>query len=146
MVRNTLKHVAKKDMKAFAKDLKTIYLSADEKSGYENMQAVWDIRDSKYPNAMKRWEDDQNVISPIFKFSEKVRRIIYTANAVESLNSTYKKLNCQRSVFPNTTALLKSLYLSTLQARKKWTVPLINGGQAYGEFSIMYPDRMPESF
>ena len=100
MVLNTLKHVAKKDIKVFAKDLKTIYLSADEKSGYENMQAVRDIRDSKYPNAMKRWEDDQNVISPIFKFSEKVRRIIYTANAIENLNSTYKKLNCQRSVFP----------------------------------------------
>lgn len=146
MVRNTLKHVANKDMKSFAKDLKTIYLAPDEKAGHENMQAVREVWNAKYPNAMKRWEDNWDVISPIFKFSEKVRRVIYTTNAIESLNSTYKKLNRQRSVFPNTTALLKSLYLSTLQATKKWTMPLRDWGQVYGEFSIMYPNRMPESF
>lgn len=145
-VRNTLKHVSSKDMKAFAKDLKTIYLAADEDIGYENMKAVRETWDSKYPNAMKRWDDNWDVISPIFKFSDKVRRVIYTTNAIESLNSTYKKLNRQRNVFPNATALLKSLYLSTLQATKRWTVPLRNWGQVYGEFSIMYPDRMPESF
>lgn len=146
MVRNTLKHVANKDMKAFAKDLKTIYLAPNEKAGYENMLEVRDVWDAKYPNAMKRWEDNWDVISPIFKFSETVRRVIYTTNAIESLNSTYKKLNRQRSVFPNATALLKTLYLSTLQATRKWTMPLRNWGQVYGEFSIMYPGRMPESF
>lgn len=146
MVRNTMKHVANKDMKAFAKDLKTIYLAPDEKSGYENMQAVRETWEAKYPNAMKRWEDNWDVISPIFKFSEKVRRVIYTTNAIESLNSTYKKLNRQRSVYPNAAALLKALYLSTLQATKKWTMPLRDWGQVYGEFSIMYPDRIPESY
>ena len=145
-VRNTLKHVANKDMKAFAKDLKTIYLASNEKTGYENMLSVREKWEEKYPNAMKRWEDNWDVISPIFKFSETVRRVIYTTNAIESLNSTYKKLNRQRSIFPNSTALLKSLYLSTLQATKKWTVPLRNWGQVYGEFSIMYPGRMPGSF
>ena len=62
-VRNTLKHVASKDMKAFAKDLKTIYLAADEESGYKNMKEVRAIWDAKYPNAMKRWEDNWDVIS-----------------------------------------------------------------------------------
>ena len=64
--------------------------------------------------------------------------MIYTANAIESLNSTYKKLNRQRSVFPNEKVLLKTLYLATLQATKKWIIPLRNWGKVYGEFSIMY--------
>lgn len=62
---------------------------------------------------MKRWKDNWDAISPIFKFSATVRKVIYTTNAIESLNSTYRKLNRQRSVFPSDTALLKALYLAT---------------------------------
>lgn len=65
-------------------------------------------------------------ISPIFKFSAAVRKVIYTTNAIESLNSSYKRLNRQRSVFPSDTALLKELYLATFKATKKWTLPLRN--------------------
>ena len=92
----------------------------------------------KYPNSMKRWKDNWDCISPIFKFSSTVRKVIYTTNAIESLNATYRKLNRQRSVFPSDTALLKALYLSTFEATKKWTVTIRNffGGQVYGELSI----------
>lgn len=145
MVRNTLKYVNYKDMKMFANDLKSIYHAPDEKTGYENMLEVTKKWNPKYPNTMKRWEDNWDAISLIFKFSQDVRKVIYTTNAIESLNSTYKKLNRQRSVFPNDTALLKALYLSTLQATKKWTLPIRNWAKVYGEFSIMYPDRIPET-
>lgn len=143
-VRNTLKYVANKDMKEFAKDLKTIYHAADEKTGYEQMLKVKEKWDAKYPNAMERWVNNWDVISPIFKFSETVRKVIYTTNAIESLNSAYRRLNSQRSVFPSDTALLKALYLSTFEATKKWTMPLRNWGRVYGELSIMYSDRIPE--
>ena len=146
MVRNTLKHVYYKDMKAFAADLKKIYLASDEARGYENMQAVAEKWGGKYPSAMKRWEDNWDVICPIFKFSSDVRKAIYTTNAIESLNSTYKRLNSQRSVFPSDKALLKALYLSTLQATKKWTQKIRNWGKILGEFSIMYPGRIPENY
>ncbi len=140
-VRNTLKYVASKDMKSFAKDLKSIYHAPDAKTGYEQLCEVKSKWEENYPNAMKSWETNWDVISPIFKFSKEVRKVIYTTNAIESLNSTYKKLNSQRSVFPSDKALLKSLYLSTLQATKKWTQPLRNWGKVYGEFSIMYEGR-----
>lgn len=143
-IRNTLKYVSYKDMKAFAKDLKSVYLAPSEKEGYENMLDVKHKWEDKYPNSMKSWEANWDALTPIFKFSNDVRKVIYTTNAIESLNSTYKKLNRQRSVFPNDTALLKSLYLSTLQATKKWTQPLRNWGKVHGEFSIMYGARMPE--
>ena len=98
----------------------------------------------KYPNSMKRWKDNWDVISPIFKFSATVRKVIYTTNAIESLNSTYRKLNRQRSVFPSDTALLKALYLATFEATKKWTSTIRNWGAVYGELSIMYEGRLPE--
>ena len=82
--------------------------------------------------------------APIFKFSPDVRKVIYTTNAIESLNSTYRKLNRQRSVFPSDTALLKALYLATFEATKKWTMSIRNWGQVYGELSIMYEGRLPE--
>lgn len=142
-VRNTLKYVNYKDMKAFAADLKTIYLSPNEQQGYDNLQRVKEKWDDKYPNAMKSWEQHWDVLTPIFKFSADVRKVIYTTNAIESLNSIYKKLNRQRTVFPSDKALLKSLYLSTLQATKKWTQPLRGWGKVYGEFAIMYEGRIP---
>ena len=64
--------------------------------------------------------------------------------AIESLNSTYRKLNRQRSVFPSDTALLKALYLATFEATKKWTTTIRDWGQVYGELSIMYEGRLPE--
>lgn len=91
MVRNTLKYVNYKDMKSFASDLKTIYHEPDEKTAYENMHEVTKKWDRKYPNSMKRWEDNWDAVTPIFKFSQDVRKVIYTTNAIESLNSTYKK-------------------------------------------------------
>jgi transposase-like protein len=144
MVRNTLKHVYYKDMKAFAADLKTIYLADSEKTGRTALDKVSEKWNDKYPHAMKRWYDNWDAICPIFKFSMDTRRIIYTTNAIESVNSSYKKLNRQRSVFPNPTALLKSLYLSTMQVTKKWTQPFRNWGSVYGEFCIMYEGRMPD--
>ena len=144
MVRNTLKYVPDKDRKAFATDLKTIYHAADEKKALEALERVTAKWTPKYPNSMKRWKDNWDCISPIFKFSSTVRKVIYTTNAIESLNATYRKLNRQRSVFPSDTALLKALYLSTFEATKKWTVTIRNWGQVYGELSIMYEGRLPE--
>ena len=143
-VRNTLKYVADKDKKEFASDLKTIYTAPDEKTGLKQLDTVTKKWEEHYPNAMKRWSDNWDVITPIFKFSSDVRKVIYTTNSIESLNSSYRRLNRQRSVFPSSQALLKALYLATFEATKKWTMPLKNWGKVYGELSIMYPGRLPE--
>ena len=142
VVRNTLKYVSHKDKKAFAADLKTIYHASDEQSGHERMITVTEKWESKYPNSMKRWADNWDVISPMFKFSSAVRKVIYTTNSIESLNSGYRRLNRQRSVFPSSTALLKALYLATFELTKRWTGTLRNWGPVHGELAIMYPDRL----
>ncbi|MEN2773862.1 IS256 family transposase [Acetivibrio clariflavus] len=142
-VRNTLKYVADKDKKAFAADLKSIYQAPSEEAGYAQMKEVTEKWQEHYPNAMKSWTANWDVISPIFKFSADVRKVIYTTNAIESLNSTYRRLNSKRSVFPSDTALLKALYLATFEVTKKWTLPIRNWGKVYGELSIMYEGRLP---
>ncbi|SDB26142.1 Transposase (or an inactivated derivative) [Ruminococcaceae bacterium FB2012] len=141
-VRNTLKYVGEKNKKEFANDLKTIYHAPSEEAALEALDRVTEKWESNYPNAMKSWNKNWDVISPIFKFSADVRKVIYTTNAIESLNSGYRRLNKQRSVFPSDTALLKALYLATHEISKKWTMPLKNWGKVLGELEIMYPDRL----
>ena len=142
MVRNTLKYVANKDMKNFAKDLRTIYTAPDEKTAVKRLEEVDKKWTPHYPAALKRWSDNWDVITPIFKFSTDVRTAFYTTNAIESLNSSYRRLNSQRSVFPSQQALLKALYLATFEATKKWSMPIRNWGKVRGELTIMYPDRL----
>ena len=143
-VRNTMKYVSDKDRKPFCADLKTIYQAATEEKALEALERVTEKWSTKYPNSMKSWKQNWDAISPIFKFSAGVRKVIYTTNAIESLNATYRKLNRQRSIFPSDTALLKALYLSTFEATKRWTMPIRDWGQVYGELSIMYEGRLPE--
>ena len=78
------------------------------------------------------------------KISSVASKVIYTTNAIELFDSTYRKLNRQRSVFPSDTALLKSLYLVTFEVTKKLTTTIRNWAQVYGELTILYKGRLPE--
>lgn len=143
-VRNTLKYVSDKDMKPFVADLKKIYAAPNVDRAEQIRDDMMNKWSEKYPNPMKSWVVNWDAITPIFKFSAEVRKVIYTTNAIESLNSTYRKLNRQRSVFPSDQALLKALYLATFEATKKWTMPIRNWGLVYGKLYIMYEGRLPD--
>ena len=145
VVRNTLKYVADKDKKAFANDLKTIYQAPHEQSGHIRMEAVSEAWNKKYPGYMNRWKENWNAISPMFKFSQTVRKALYTTNAIESLNSGYRRLNRGRSVFPSDMSLLKALYLATHELTKKWALPIRNWGAVYAELAVMYPGRLTDA-
>ncbi|MBS5842968.1 MAG: IS256 family transposase [Clostridiales bacterium] len=143
-IRNTVKYVSDRPQTFLCRPedyLSGIYGREGFGSTGTRVTEKWS---GKYPNSMKRWKQNWDAISPIFKFSTAVRKVIYTTNAVESLNATYRKLNRQRSVFPSDTALLKALYLSTFEATKKWIMSIRNWEQVYGELGIMYEDRLPE--
>jgi len=142
MIRNTLKHVSHKHKKEFAADLKTIYNAPDETTGYANMLETQEKWEKTYPKSMQRWSDNWDVICPIFKYSSDVRIALYTTNAIESLNSQYRRINAKRPVFPSEVALMKALYLATQNISKKWTAKIRNWGQIYGELSIMFDGRL----
>jgi len=142
MVRNTLAYVSYKHRKEYASDLKTIYHAPDEEIGYANMLEVKDKWEKVYPSSMNRWKDNWDVICPIFKFSKEARRALYTTNAIESLNSQYRRINSNRPVFPSDDALRKALFLATQNIIKKWTTRIRDWGQIYGELSILYDGRI----
>lgn len=140
--RNTLKYVSHKDKYKFAQDLKAIYTASDEEIGKKLMYEVAEKWKEKYPTAMDRWEENWGIISPFFKFSQKIRKMIYTTNSIESLNSCYRRLNKSRNVYPTKDSLMKVLYLSTKKVTKNWTSKVPEWGEVLRELEIIYNGRI----
>ena len=142
LTRNTLKYVSHKDKGKFAQDLKAIYTASDEEIGKKLMYETAERWKEKYPTAMDRWEENWGIISPFFKFSQKIRKMIYTTNTIESLNSCYRRLNKARNVYPTKESLMKVLYLSTKKVTKNWTSRVPEWGECLKELEIMYEGRI----
>ncbi len=142
LTRNTLKYVSHKDKAKFAQDLKAIYTASDEELGKKLMYETAEKWKEKYPTAMDRWEDNWGIISPFYKFSQKIRKMIYTTNSIESLNSSYRRLNKARNVYPTKEALMKVLYLSTKKITKNWTSRVPEWGETLRELEIVYEGRI----
>jgi len=141
-IRNTLKYVSDKGRKEFARDLKRIYTAPNKKAGYDQMLEVSEKWEKKYPAAMKSWKSNWDVICPFFKYSEELRKIMYTTNTIESLNSSYRRINKSRTVFPGDQSLLKSIYLATVKITSKWTMRYKNWGLILGQLQIMFEGRI----
>jgi transposase-like protein len=141
-IRGTLKYVSHKDKKKFAKDLKEIYTAIDEETGYEKMLEVTEKWKNSYPSSMKSWESNWDVLSPFFKYTQELRKIMYTTNTIESLNSSYRRLNKNRTVFPSDQSLMKSIYLATQKITKKWITVYHNWGLILGQLEIMFEGRI----
>ena len=142
LTRNTLKYGSHKDKAKFAQDLKAIYTASDEEIGKKLMYETSQKWKEKYPTAMDRWEDNWGIIAPFFKFSQKIRKMIYTTNTIESLNSGYRRLNRARNVYPSQEALMKVLYLSTKRITKNWTSKQPEWGETLKELEIIYKGRI----
>lgn len=142
LIRNSVKFVSYKHLKEFCADLKTIYQSVDEKQARENLNVVKKKWLDRYPTSLKVWEDNWDAICTLFNYSSDVRKIMYTTNAIESLNRSYRKYTKTKGVFPNDDGLLKSLYLATMNIQKKWTARYHNWDVIYNELSILYPGRI----
>lgn len=120
-IRSSMKYIPYKDRKAFVADLKTIYTAVNEEVALENLLEIKEKWENKYPNAIKTWEDNWDNLSTFFVFPNNIRKIIYTTNVIESLNSQFRKLTKTKLIFPTDESLLKMLYLATEKISKKWT-------------------------
>jgi len=143
MIRNSLRYVSWKDRKVLAGDLKTVYHASSEDEARENLAGFAGKWDGRYPTISKSWLANWQRVIPYFSYPEEIRRIIYTTNAIESLNNTLKKTIKNRASFPNDEAAVKLLYLSLRNIQKKWTMPARHWGKALNQFAILYSDRMP---
>lgn len=143
MIRNSLRYVSWKDRRALASDLKSVYHSSSADEAWENLEAFASKWDGRYPTISKSWQANWQRVIPFFAYPEEIRRIIYTTNAIESLNNTLKKTIKNRASFPNDEAAIKLLYLSLRNILKKWTMPPKYWGRALNQFAIIYSERMP---
>jgi putative transposase len=145
MVRNSLRFVSWKDRKNVAVSLKAVYQAATEEQARMRLSEFAQQWDAKYPTIAKSWETNWQRLIPFFAYPEEIRRIIYTTNAIESLNNSLKKTIKNRASFPNDEAAIKLLYLSLKNIMKKWTMPVRNWGKALNQLAVLYNDRMPIS-
>ena len=141
MVRNSLKYVVFKDKKQVAKDLKKIYNSptlAEAEKALDEFSEKWD---EKYPTISKSWYSHWDNLITIFDYPEEIRRIIYTTNAIESLNSVIRKAIKNRKIFPSDNSACKIIYLAIMSASKKWSMPLQKWKPAMNRFAIEFEGR-----
>jgi transposase-like protein len=143
LIRNSLKYVSYKERKEVASDLKRIYRSISVEEAEAELKDFGQKWDGKYPSIAKLWDRQWTRVIPFLEFPQEIRKVIYTTNAIESLNSVIRKAINNRKIFPSDRSALKTVYLAVKQAAKKWTMPLHNWGLALQRFSIHFEGRLP---
>lgn len=143
MVRHSLNYVGWKQRKEVAADLKTIYTSATEAEAEAALNEFAKKWDAKYPTISRSWRSNWTRVIPFFAHPPEIRRVVYTTNAIESLNMSLRKVTKARGSFPNDEAVMKLLYLALRNIAKKWTMPIHDWKAALNRFAIVYEDRLP---
>jgi putative transposase len=143
LVRHSLNYVNWKERKEVARDLKTIYTSATDVEAEQRLAEFSMKWDAKYPMIAKSWHSNWARVIPFFAHPEEIRRVIYTTNAIESLNMSLRKVTKARGSFPNDDAVFKLLYLALRNIAKKWTKPVHDWKAALNRFAIIYENRLP---
>ena len=126
MVRNSMRYVPWKDYKAIAADLKQIYQATTEEEALLALDRFCEKWDAKYPQIGRSWRTHWENLNTLFNYPADIRKVIYTTNAIESLNSVIRKAIKKRKLFPTDDAAKKVVYLAIQQASKKWTMPIRN--------------------
>jgi transposase-like protein len=142
MVRNSTKFVSYKDLKAICKDLKKIYTASTEEEALLSLDDFGEAWNSKYPMIHKSWETHWGDLNEFFNYPEEIRRVIYTTNAIESLNFSLRKVTKNRAAFPTDESIYKIMYLAINKISMKWTMPIRNWGVALNQFSILFEGRV----
>jgi len=143
MIRNSLRFVSYKDRKAVAKDLRPVYTAASREEALVALDAFEQKWARRYPMIAASWRSNWERVVPFLDFPPDVRKVIYTTNAIESLNSTLRKLLQYRGHFPTDEAVYKLLYLALSKMEKKWERSIRDWSNVLGQFSIFFKDRIP---
>ena len=145
LVRHSLNYVGWKQRKEVAADLKLIYTAATEAEAEQQLTDFSLKWDTKFPMIAKSWRSNWPRVIPFFAHPPEIRKVIYTTNAIESLNMSLRKVTKARGSFPNDEAVCKLLYLALRNISKKWTMPLHAWKDALNRFAIIYENRLPAS-
>lgn len=141
-IRSSTRYVSYKDVKQFTADLKPVYKAPTEETALSAMDAFEAKWCGKYPLAVKSWWVNWNELSTMFKYPPEIRKLIYTTNAIENFNRQLRKVTKTKSAFVSDDALMKILYLTTMNIVDKWTMPIKEWGSILDNLMIFFGDRV----
>ena len=142
-IRSSLRYVSWKDRKTVAKDLKTVYTAPTEEDAQLALTEFHDIWGKKYPHITQSWTNNWNELATFFKYPESIKKLIYTTNPIESLNSNIKRKTKSKGSFPTIESAFKMLYLTTQEVQNKWKVNSIRSWpEIYPQLSIFFSEIM----
>lgn len=140
-IRNSAKYVVWKERKEFMADLKLVYGAINKDAAYDALEDFEKKWGAKYAYAVKSWKANWEELTAYFDFPLDIRKIIYTTNVIESLNSGIRKYTKTKTVFPDDSSALKAVYLAVSNIQNKWTMPIREWGIIINQFIIKFGDR-----
>ncbi|EOU1949121.1 IS256 family transposase, partial [Clostridium perfringens] len=143
-IRNSSRYLSYKDIKEFNTDLKLVYTSVNEDAALQALSSLEEKWGDKYLLAIKSWRNNWEELSTFFKYPPEIRRIIYTTNAIEGYNRQLRKVTKTKTAFPTDEALLKILYLATMDISKKWVQSIRGWSQILAQLSIYFDERLDD--
>ncbi len=137
LVRNSLKYVPSKHYKDFCRDVKAIYGAPSLAAAGEGLARLLDNWGAAYPHATRVWEQNFRHVESLFELPSEIRRLVYTTNMVEGVNSGLRKVTRGKAAFPNDESVMKALFLRAMDITKKWTMPIPNWSLVRGQLLAM---------
>jgi transposase-like protein len=137
-VRSSTRFVSYKDLKEVCAGLKEIYRAPGEEAGRAALERFGETWRTKYPMIYQSWDASWPELCEFFKYPDEIRRVIYTTNAIESLNYQLRKVTRNRSILASDEAIYKIMYLALRNAAQKWTMPIPNWGAALNQASVVF--------
>ena len=144
-IRNSLKFVASKNQKEFAKELKLVYQAFTKEEAELELDKLEEKWGKKYPVVFQSWRNKWDNLSVYFQYQEDIRRVIYTTNIIESVHRQFRTLTKTKGAFPNDNSLLKLLYMGILNAQKKWTMPIRNWSLTISQLALHFEGRLDDA-
>jgi putative transposase len=142
MVRGSLRFVSWKERKQVSRDLRAIYRAPTLEAGEQALEAFAERWDARFPMISRKWRENWTNLTPFFDYPPEIRRVMYTTNAIEAINSQLRKVTRKRGAFPTPESVRKVLYLAILKASERWTRPIANWPAALNHFALVFPDRV----
>ena len=138
LVRNSTKYIPSKCRKEFCSDLKEIYGAVSKEAAESALSKLNEKWKDRYPSAVRIWNEGFCYVERLFAYPSEIRKMIYTTNTIESFNSALRKVTNRKAAFPNAAAVMKVLYLRTLDIAAKWVMPYPNWGIIRGKLDLLW--------
>ena len=142
LMRNSMKYIPSKHYREFSHDARLIYQAVSLSESEQRFQELKDKWGNDYPGAIKIWDNHWDHVEQLFKFPTEIRRMMYTTNCIEGLNSALRKVTNGKAAFPSDSSVMKAIFLRTCDLLKKWTQPISGWAKVLNQLFVIFGNRI----